>query len=106
MTVSISSPQIAPTVYTFDGAEFDLSLDWVDVFGRVYRHTGQWNERGEPLMAAVDERNPSGPPAPPMPWDNDVLPLPDVYRNQGPLIPASRHPQATRPWARLIGGAA
>lgn len=60
------------TAYIHDGFEFDLDRTYADVVGVEWRWTGEWTAAGEPLMQGA------GPDSP--------VPLPDVYRDHGPLI--------------------
>ncbi|MGW1154543.1 phiSA1p31-related protein [Streptomyces rubiginosohelvolus] len=71
------------TTYLHDGIEFDLTRSFVDVVGVEWEWRGQWNEAGEPLLVS-----PGLPESP--------VPLPDVYRDHGPLIPISPRPTAAQ----------
>ncbi|WP_406144924.1 phiSA1p31-related protein [Streptomyces anulatus] len=71
------------TTYLYDGVEFDLTRSFVDVIGVEWEWRGQWNEAGEPLLVS-----PGLPDSP--------VPLPDVYRDHGPLIPVSPRPSAAQ----------
>lgn len=61
------------TAYLHDGTEFDLDCAYVDAIGVEWRWNGQRNQAGEPLMIGAGPETP--------------IPLPDVYRDHGPLIP-------------------
>ncbi|MCP3820127.1 phiSA1p31-related protein [Streptomyces sp. A3M-1-3] len=63
------------TAYLHDGTEFDLDRTYVDVVGVEWSWTGEWTEAGEPLMRGGECAT--------------LVPLPDVYRDHGPLIPVT-----------------
>lgn len=71
------------SIYLHDGIEFDLSRSFVDVIGVEWEWRGQWTDSGEPLLVS-----PGLPESP--------VPLPDVYRDHGPLIPISPRPSAAQ----------
>ncbi|WP_434744595.1 phiSA1p31-related protein [Streptomyces sp. A-14] len=71
------------SAYEHDGVVFDLTRCFVDVVGVEWEWRGQWNEAGEPLLVS-----PGLPDSP--------VPLPDVYRDHGPLIPISPRPSAAQ----------
>lgn len=71
------------TTYLHDGIEFDLTRCFVDVAGVEWEWRGERNEAGEPLLVS-----PGLPESP--------VPLPDVYRDHGPLIPISPRPSASQ----------
>ncbi|MFC9987805.1 phiSA1p31-related protein [Streptomyces globisporus] len=71
------------TSFKHDGVVFDLTRSFVDVVGVEWEWRGQWNEAGEPLLVS-----PGLPDSP--------VPLPDVYRDHGPLIPISPRPSAAQ----------
>ncbi|MFE0039376.1 phiSA1p31-related protein [Streptomyces sp. NPDC059015] len=61
------------TLFVHDGFAFDLDRVYVDVVGVEWRWNGDRNRQGEPLMVGGACTTP--------------VPLPDVYRDHGPLIP-------------------
>ncbi|MFI5739108.1 phiSA1p31-related protein [Streptomyces anulatus] len=69
--------------YLHDNIIFDLTRSFVDVLGVEWEWHGQWTPAGEPLLVS-----PGLPESP--------VPLPDVYRDHGPLIPISRRPSAAQ----------
>lgn len=71
------------TTYLHDGIVFDLARSFVDVIGVEWEWRGQWTDSGEPLLVS-----PGLPDSP--------VPLPDVYRDHGPLVPISRRPSAAQ----------
>ncbi|NUV65725.1 hypothetical protein G6W57_01165 [Streptomyces sp. CAI-121] len=71
------------TSFEHDGVVFDLTRSFVDVVGVEWEWRGQRNEAGEPLLVS-----PVLPESP--------VPLPDVYRDHGPLIPISPRPSAAQ----------
>ncbi|MGW9245815.1 phiSA1p31-related protein [Streptomyces badius] len=71
------------TTYLHDGVVFDLTRSFVDVLGVEWEWRGQRNDAGEPLLVS-----PGLPDSP--------VPLPDVYRDHGPLIPISPRPSAAQ----------
>ncbi|WP_069751666.1 phiSA1p31-related protein [Streptomyces sp. EN16] len=71
------------TTYLHDGVAFDLTRSFVDVAGVEWEWHGQWTPAGEPLLVS-----PGLPESP--------VPLPDVYRDHGPLIPLSLRPSAAQ----------
>ncbi|GGS41143.1 hypothetical protein F2B00_03205 [Streptomyces parvus] len=71
------------STYLHDGIEFDLTRSFVDVVGVEWEWRGQRNVAGEPLLVS-----PGLPDSP--------VPLPDVYRDHGPLIPISPRPTAAQ----------
>jgi hypothetical protein len=70
------------TDYIHDGITFDLGRQFADVTGVVWSWTGAWSEAGEPLMNTT-----------PLGADTAV-PLPDVYRDHGPLLTLPAKPSA------------
>lgn len=71
------------TTFEYDGTVFDLTRSFVDVLGVEWEWHGQWTDSGEPLLVS-----PGLPDSP--------VPLPDVYRDHGPLIPVSPRPSAAQ----------
>lgn len=71
------------TTYLHDGIVFDLTRSFVDVAGVEWEWRGQWTPSREPLLVS-----PGLPESP--------VPLPDVYRDHGPLIPLSPRPSAAQ----------
>ncbi|MFD5940210.1 phiSA1p31-related protein [Streptomyces griseus] len=71
------------TTYLHDGVVFDLTRSFVDVIGVEWEWRGQWNEAGEPLLVSPG-------------LSESPVPLPDVYRDHGPLIPISPRPSAAQ----------
>lgn len=75
-------------IYMIDGCGIDLDSVQADVTGVEWEWTGTVDTDGVPLMQALD-----GP--------RTLVPLLDVYRWHGPLIPVShRLPSAL--WLRVI----
>lgn len=72
------------TTYTHDGVEFDLGSAYRDVFGSEWSWTGGWSRAGEPLMLADTRR----------PGCRVPVPLPDVYRDFGPLFRIAPRPSS------------
>jgi len=68
--------------FTHDDVDFDLSVTYTDVIGVEWSWTGGWSEAGEPLMRTPGVTVP--------------VPLPDVYRDHGPLIPVHPRPSAAQ----------
>ena len=68
--------------FTHDDVIFDLSVTYVDVIGVEWSWTGGWSADGEPLMRTPGVTVPA--------------PLPDVYRDHGPLIPVHPRPSAAQ----------
>lgn len=88
----MTAPTLTAT-YLHDGTVFDLGIQHVDVLGVVWHWTGNWTAAGEPLMAS-DRAAYSVP-------DDVLVPLPDVYRDHGPLIPLHGQPRIDRDaWMR------
>lgn len=71
------------TTFEYDGSVFDLTRCFVDVLGVEWEWRGEWTASGEPLLVS-----PGLPDSP--------VPLPDVYRDHGPLIPISPRPSAAQ----------
>ncbi|WP_127468626.1 phiSA1p31-related protein [Streptomyces sp. B27] len=71
------------TTYLHDGVVFDLTRAFVDVVGVEWEWRGEWTPTGEPLLVS-----PGLPESP--------VPLPDVYRDHGPLITVSPRPTAAQ----------
>ncbi|MEV7654585.1 phiSA1p31-related protein [Streptomyces anulatus] len=71
------------TNFEYDGAVFDLTRSFVDVLGVEWEWHGQWTDSGEPLLVS-----PGLPDSP--------VPLPDVYRDHGPLITINPRPSAAQ----------
>ncbi|MFI2354754.1 phiSA1p31-related protein [Streptomyces anulatus] len=69
--------------YLHDNIIFDLTRSFVDVIGVEWEWRGQWTASGEPLLVSPGMRG-------------SPVPLPDVYRDHGPLIPVSRRPSAAQ----------
>lgn len=67
-----------------EGVELDLRRDHADVFGTVWHWSGVRDAAGQPLMQSLDEPNyPGGRTFP----TGEQMPLSDLYRHYGPLIP-------------------
>ncbi|MEU0659563.1 phiSA1p31-related protein [Streptomyces lavendulocolor] len=62
------------TTYIHDGVVFDLDCGFVDVVGIEWRWSGGYSPAGEPLLVGGVGQSTG-------------VPLPDVYRDHGPLIP-------------------
>lgn len=78
------------TTFTHDGTVFDLdAYEWVDAIGVPWVWSGGWSD-GEPLMRGSVA--------------DTLVPLPDVYRDHGPLIPRPRAglPKRQRPSAGFL----
>jgi hypothetical protein len=71
------------TTFEYDGSVFDLTRSFVDVLGVEWEWRGQWTASGEPLLVS-----PGLPESP--------VPLPDVYRDHGPLITINPRPSAAQ----------
>lgn len=69
------------TSYVHDGIEFDLDYTYVDVTGVEWEWRGSWSADGEPMLVS-----------PGLPESS--VPLPDVYRDHGPLHRISPRPTA------------
>lgn len=76
------------STYTIDGARIDLDRVHCDVTGVEWEWTGTRDTDGVPLMQAL-----YGPQTP--------VPLPDVHRDHGPLIPVA-HCRPDALWMRGI----
>lgn len=73
-----------------DGTVIDLDRDQIDTLGVHWRWTRRRDEAGQPLMQSLAEPNSPGGPA--WPIAGVPVPLADVYRHHGPLIPAPHRP--------------
>jgi hypothetical protein len=69
------------TTYIHDGITFDLDCGFVDVVGIEWRWSGGYSPAGEPLLVGGVGQSTG-------------VPLPDVYRDHGPLIPLPAAPTA------------
>ena len=69
-------------IFIHDGVAFDLDRAHQDVFGTTWAWTGTWSAAHEPLMIADSSQ----------PGCRAPQPLPDVYRDFGPLITLPGHP--------------
>lgn len=78
MTLRLASPRPA-TVFVWDGLEFDLTVSWLDAVGNQWTWSGTRNTAGEPLMFGQG--------------GGRLWPLPDLYRDLGPLIPMLPRPR-------------
>lgn len=73
-----------------DGIVLPLDRDLIDVTGVHWRWTGRRDTDGQPLMQSLGEPNYPGDPCRPI--AGVPVPLADVYRHHGPLIPAPHRP--------------
>lgn len=79
------------TPYEHDGIVFDLDRSYMDVTGVEWSWSTRRTESGEPLMESA-----AGEP---------LVPLPDVYRDHGPLIPMPQRATASL-YRRVLKGVA
>jgi hypothetical protein len=68
-----------------DGTVFDLTRTFADCTGVVWHWTGLHTDLGEPLMQSTRRDRETG--VHRGAYDQGAVPLPDVYRDRGPLIP-------------------
>jgi hypothetical protein len=69
------------TAYIHDGIAFDLDRAFVDVVGVEWRWSGGYSPAGEPLLVGGVGQSTG-------------VPLPDVYRDHGPLLALPAKPSA------------
>ena len=82
------------TSYVHDGVEFDLdAYEWVDAIGVPWVWSGDWQGRMPLMRSGIGDA---------------LVPLPDVYRDHGPLIPRPRPdaPKRTGPSAGFLASLA